>query len=111
MRQVKLSSERLQPGPGRFLLQSGALQTRANTHQNRVVTDATGYPQRLGRRLVGEPCQSDEIDEGEDCLDGILLHQSAGALPKAQFQQLLDAVQDVDMDEVKAQVAAAEATS
>lgn len=37
--------------------------------------------------------------------DGILLHQSAGALPKAQFEQLLDAVQDVDMDEVKAQVA------
>ena len=42
--------------------------------------------------------------------DGILLHQSAGALPKAQFQQLLDAVQDVDMDEVKAQVAAREAS-
>ncbi|WP_435199466.1 thioredoxin [Janibacter sp. GS2] len=40
--------------------------------------------------------------------DGILLHQSAGALPRAQFQQLLDAVQDVDMDEVKAQVAARE---
>ncbi len=40
--------------------------------------------------------------------DGILLHQSAGALPKAQFEQLLDAVQDVDMDEVKAQVAARE---
>lgn len=40
--------------------------------------------------------------------DGILLHQSAGALPKAQFDQLLDAVQDVDMDEVKAQVAARE---
>lgn len=40
--------------------------------------------------------------------DGILLHQSAGALPKAQFEQLLDAVQDVDMDDVKAQVAARE---
>lgn len=40
--------------------------------------------------------------------DGILLHQSAGALPRAQFTQLLDAVQDVDMDEVKAQVAARE---
>lgn len=38
--------------------------------------------------------------------DGILLHQSAGALPRAQFEQLLDAVQEVDMDEVKAQVAA-----
>ena len=35
----------------------------------------------------------------------------AGALPKPQFEQLLDAVQDVDMDEVKAQVAAQEATS
>lgn len=42
--------------------------------------------------------------------DGILLHQSAGALPKAQFEQLLDAVQEVDMDEVKAQVAANEST-
>lgn len=41
--------------------------------------------------------------------DGILLHQSAGALPRAQFEQLLGAVQDVDMDEVKAQVAAREA--
>lgn len=40
--------------------------------------------------------------------DGILLHQSAGALPKAQFEQLLDAVQDVDMEDVKAQVAARE---
>lgn len=40
--------------------------------------------------------------------DGILLHQSAGALPRAQFEQLLDAVQDVDMNEVKAQVAARE---
>lgn len=38
--------------------------------------------------------------------DGILLHQSAGALPRAQFEQLLEAVQDVDMEEVKAQVAA-----
>lgn len=43
--------------------------------------------------------------------DGILLHQSAGALPKAQFEQLLDAVQDVDMDDVKAQVASREATA
>ena len=42
--------------------------------------------------------------------DGILLHQSAGALPKAQFEQLLDAVAGVDMDEVKAQVAANEST-
>ncbi len=40
--------------------------------------------------------------------DGILLHQSAGALPRAQFKELLDAVQDVDMNEVKAQVAARE---
>ena len=42
--------------------------------------------------------------------DGILLHQSAGALPRAQFEQLLDAVQEVDMDEVKAQVAARSAS-
>lgn len=40
--------------------------------------------------------------------DGILLHQSAGALPKAQFEQLLEAVQGVDMGEVKAQVEAQE---
>lgn len=40
--------------------------------------------------------------------DGILLHQSAGALPKAQFEQLVEAVQQVDMGEVKAQVAAQE---
>jgi thioredoxin 1 len=43
--------------------------------------------------------------------DGILLHQSAGALPKAQFEQLLQAVQGVDMDEVKAQVAANESSA
>ena len=42
--------------------------------------------------------------------DGILLHQSAGALPKPQFKQLLEAVQEVDMEEVKAQVAAQETT-
>ncbi len=43
--------------------------------------------------------------------DGILLHQSAGALPKAQFEQLIQAVQGVDMDEVKAQVAANESSA
>ncbi len=43
--------------------------------------------------------------------DGILLHQSAGALPKAQLEQLLEAVQQVDMDEVKAEVAANEGRS
>ena len=42
--------------------------------------------------------------------DGILLHQSAGALPKAQFEQLLEAVQDVDMVLDKQQVSAREAT-
>ena len=37
--------------------------------------------------------------------EGILLHQSAGALPKAQLEELIDAVQGVDMDAVKAEIA------
>lgn len=37
--------------------------------------------------------------------DGILLHQSAGALPKAQLEELITAVQGVDMDAVKAEIA------
>lgn len=38
--------------------------------------------------------------------DGILLHQSAGALPKAQLEELITAVRGVDMDAVKAEIAA-----
>lgn len=37
--------------------------------------------------------------------EGILLHQSAGALPKAQLEELIVAVQGVDMDAVKAEIA------
>jgi thioredoxin 1 len=37
--------------------------------------------------------------------DGILVFNQAGALPKAQLNQLIDAVRGLDMDEVRAQVA------
>ncbi|WP_370894813.1 thioredoxin [Janibacter sp. GXQ6167] len=41
--------------------------------------------------------------------DGILLHQSAGALPKAELERLIEAVQGADMETIRAQVEAAEA--
>ncbi len=37
--------------------------------------------------------------------DGILLHQSAGALPKAELEKLITAVREVDLDHVKAEIA------
>lgn len=37
--------------------------------------------------------------------DGILVHQSAGAVPKAALEQLIDAVGDLDMDQVRAEIA------
>lgn len=37
--------------------------------------------------------------------DGILVHQSSGAVPKAALEQLLDAVAGLDMDEVRSQIA------
>ena len=37
--------------------------------------------------------------------EGILLHQSAGALPKAQLEELITAVAAVDIEEVKAEIA------
>ena len=37
--------------------------------------------------------------------DGILVHQSAGAVPKAALEQLLGAVADLDMDDVRRQIA------
>lgn len=37
--------------------------------------------------------------------DGILVHQSAGALPKAALEQLLGAVDELDMDQVRAEIA------
>ena len=37
--------------------------------------------------------------------DGILVFNQAGALPKAQLNQLIEAVRGLDMDEVRAKVA------
>ena len=38
--------------------------------------------------------------------DGILVFSQPGALPPASLEQLITAVQDLDMDEVRAQIAA-----
>ena len=40
--------------------------------------------------------------------DGILVFSQPGALPGAALEQLIDAVRDLDMDEVREQVAAQE---
>lgn len=40
--------------------------------------------------------------------DGILVFNQPGALPPAQFEQLISAVQQLDMDQVRAEVATAE---
>ena len=37
--------------------------------------------------------------------DGILVFNQAGALPKASLDQLIEAVQDLDMDDVRRQIA------
>jgi len=36
--------------------------------------------------------------------DGVLLHAQAGALPAASFEELIQAVRNVDMDEVRRQI-------
>lgn len=41
--------------------------------------------------------------------DQILVHRSSGALPPASFEQLLTAVNELDMDKVRADIAAQEA--
>lgn len=41
--------------------------------------------------------------------DGILLGQNSGAMPAAAFEQVIDQVRTVDMEKVKAEVAAARA--
>ena len=41
--------------------------------------------------------------------DGILLHSQPGALPAAALEQLIEAVRDVDMDKVRAELALQEA--
>ena len=43
--------------------------------------------------------------------DGILVFSQPGALPAASLAQLITAVRDLDMDAVRSQVAAAEATA
>jgi thioredoxin 1 len=43
--------------------------------------------------------------------DGILVFSQPGALPAASLAQLIAAVRDLDMDAVRSQVAAAEATA
>ena len=37
--------------------------------------------------------------------DGVLLYREAGALPAPQFEELINAVKNVNMDEVKAELA------
>ena len=41
--------------------------------------------------------------------DGVLLFQQAGALPAPALEQVIEAVKQVDMDEVRAQIAAQQA--
>jgi thioredoxin 1 len=43
--------------------------------------------------------------------DGIRVFSQSGALPAASLAQLIAAVRDLDMDVVRSQVAAAEATA
>jgi thioredoxin 1 len=43
--------------------------------------------------------------------DGILLFNQAGALPAPALEQLIGTLRDVDMDEVRTQVAAQQATA
>jgi len=37
--------------------------------------------------------------------DGVVLYSQAGALPESQLTQLIQAVRDIDMDEVRASIA------
>jgi thioredoxin 1 len=41
--------------------------------------------------------------------DGVLLHAQAGALPAASFEELIQAVRNVDMEDVRRQIAEHEA--
>lgn len=43
--------------------------------------------------------------------EGILVYREAGALPASALEQLISAVRDLDMDDVRAKVAAAQAAS
>lgn len=42
--------------------------------------------------------------------DGVLLYREAGALPAPQFEELIKAVQGVNMEEVRASIAKEEGT-
>ncbi len=43
--------------------------------------------------------------------DGVLLYSEAGALPAAGLEQIIQSVRDIDMDDVKRQIAEAEASN
>jgi len=43
--------------------------------------------------------------------DGVLLFREAGALPKPSFDQLIQAIRDVDMDDVRQKIAAEQANA
>jgi thioredoxin 1 len=43
--------------------------------------------------------------------DGILVYREAGALREKDFEQLIAAVRELDMDDIRAQVAAAQASA
>ena len=43
--------------------------------------------------------------------DGVLLFRESGALPAEPFAQLIQAIRDVDMDEVRAEIAKANSGS
>jgi thioredoxin 1 len=43
--------------------------------------------------------------------EGILVYREAGALPASALEQLISAVRDLDMDDVRAKVAAAQTAS
>jgi thioredoxin 1 len=43
--------------------------------------------------------------------DGVVLYSQAGALPQEAFDNLVKAIRDVDMDEVRAQIASSESES
>jgi thioredoxin 1 len=43
--------------------------------------------------------------------DGVVLFSQAGALPQEAFDNLVTAIRDVDMDEVRAQIASSESES
>jgi thioredoxin 1 len=57
-------------------------------------------------RELASACQITSIPTLMAFRDGILVFSQPGALPAAGLQQVVDAVQGLDMDDVRAQVAA-----